>query len=74
MTVAQTNISILKTSNRNLQLEVAQQKAYINELEERLKLTQDQQAQLQEEFDAYKEAHPETPPEDNPETPPEQQP
>ena len=67
MTVAQTNISILKTSNRNLKLEVAQQKHYIEELEERLAVLKQNNEQLetdkaalQKEFDDYKEAHPET--------------
>ena len=36
MTVPQTSISVLKTTNRSLQLEVAQQKTIINELEERV--------------------------------------
>ena len=34
MTVAQTNVSLLKTTNRSLQLEVAQLKKYIIGLEE----------------------------------------
>ena len=34
MTVAQSNVSLLKNTNRSLKLEVAQQKHYIEELED----------------------------------------
>ena len=53
MTVAQTNISLLKSTNRQLQLEIAQQRAYITELEQKYN-------SLQQEYEEYKKEHPES--------------
>ena len=67
MTVAQTNISLLRNTNRQLQLELNQAKVYIDELEQKLNTanannesTQAELKSVKEEFEAYKEAHPDS--------------
>lgn len=51
MTVAQTNQSLLKTTNRQLQLELAQCKVYISELEQQLEKAQTQNTELNQELE-----------------------